>query len=305
MSTRLRLDLAYDGRDFHGWADQPGLRTVQGVLEAALVRVLRLTPQQARTTVAGRTDAGVHARGQVAHLDLPDQTVQALRRPPRGAARPGTLEPPGPPETAGGAADDGGWAGLVTYRLNRVLPDDVVVLGARAVPEGFDARFSALWRRYCYRMADTEAVRDPLTRGHVAWVRGRLDTDRMAAAAPVLLGEHDFAALAKPREGATTIRTLQDLTVSRDEATGTVELWVQADAFCHSMVRFIAGALTAIGGGRHDADWLAALLVSGVRRGEPAVMPAHGLTLERVAYPPDAALAAQAARARTRRSLPG
>jgi tRNA pseudouridine38-40 synthase len=244
----------------------------------------------------------------VAHLDVPDETVQALRRPPRGAARPGTSELPDSPEVAPmgeEAADDGGWVGRLAHRLDCVLPDDVVVLGARVVSDGFDARFSALWRRYCYRMADAEAVRDPLTRGHVAWVKGRLDTDRMAAAAPVLLGEHDFAALAKPREGATTVRTLQDLTVSRDQATGTVELWVQADAFCHSMVRFIAGALTAIGGGRHDAAWLAALLASGVRRGEPAVMPAHGLTLERVVYPPDAALAAQAAAARTRRALPG
>ncbi len=270
---RLRLDLAYDGTAFHGWAVQPGLRTVQGTLEAALATVLRVP--EVSVTCAGRTDTGVHARGQVVHLDL----------------EPHTLE-----ESAGRSTDPGPVALL--RRLNGVLPGDVRVGGCRVAPDGFDARFSALWRRYAYRVSDGPV--DPLTRGFVlAWPRP-LDEDAMNRAAAALLGEHDFASFCKRREGATTIRTLLDLHWVR---TGTgLEAVVRADAFCHSMVRALTGCLLTVGEGRRPPGWAAEVLAAGARDPAVPVAPAHGLTLEEVAYPDDAALAARAERTRAVRT---
>ncbi|RLV50661.1 tRNA pseudouridine(38-40) synthase TruA [Nocardioides mangrovicus] len=261
---RLRIDLSYDGAAFHGWAAQPGLRTVQGDLEAALDTVLRTTGTQ--LTVAGRTDSGVHARGQVAHVDV-DQHDDRLAR-----------------------------------RLNGVLAHDVRVRSVSEAPEGFDARFSALWRRYAYRIADTAEAMDPLRRGEVvAWPR-LLDVDAMNRAAAALLGEHDFAAFCKRREGATTIRTLLDLAWERD-ASGVLVGTVRADAFCHSMVRALVGCLAAVGEGRRDAGWAGEVLAGQRRDPGVTVMPAHGLTLEEVGYPPDDDLADQASRARVVRTL--
>lgn len=277
-SVRVRLDLSYDGTDFAGWADQPGLRTVQGTLEAALGTVLRTAPP--RLTVAGRTDAGVHARGQVAHLDVDVDTWAAVR---------GRLpEEPGP---------------ALVRRLAGVLPPDVVVRSAQVAPEGFDARFGALHRRYVYRIADTPDLVDPLRRAWVVRHRHPLDTGVMREAASALVGRHDFAAFCRPRPGATTIRTLEVLDVTRPACgpdTGLVTLTVRADAFCHSMVRALVGALVPVGEGRRAVTWPAELLRS--RRREAAVAPAHGLTLEEVAYPPDAELAARAERTRARRA---
>lgn len=269
--TRYRLDLAYDGTDFRGWAAQSGdLRTVQGVLELWITRVLRLdTP--AVLTVAGRTDAGVHARGQVAHVDLPSP----------------------------GLADE------LQRRLARALPDDVVVHRVSEAPEGFDARFAAVWRRYVYRLAD--APIDPLLRGMVVGVRGPLDLDAMRAAASHLVGLHDFGAFCKFREGATTIRELQHLTVTRlpdGPLAGVVEIELRADAFCHSMVRSLVGALVAVADGRRDAAWLASLVDQPTRAGDVTVMPPHGLVLEEVGYPPDDQLAARQQEARARRDTP-
>ncbi len=262
---RIRLDLAYDGTDFHGWAAQPGLRTVEGDLSAALVTVLRL-PEVA-LTCAGRTDAGVHARGQVVHTDL-----AAL---PEGAEQ-------------------------LSRRLNGVLGNDVRVRRAVEAPAGFDARFSALWRRYAYRVADRPEVVDPLRRGQVlAWGRP-VDEALMNAAALALLGEHDFAAFCKQREGATTIRNLIDLRWERD-ADGLLVAHVRADAFCHSMVRSLVGCLLAVGDGRRSAEWAAEVLAAERRDSAVAVAAAHGLTLEEVAYPPDAELAARVEITRTRR----
>ena len=262
---RIRLDLAYDGTDFHGWAAQPGLRTVEGDLSAALVTVLRL-PEVA-LTCAGRTDAGVHARGQVVHADL-----AAL---PEGAEQ-------------------------LSRRLNGVLGNDVRVRRAVEAPAGFDARFSALWRRYAYRVADRPEVVDPLRRGQVlAWGRP-VDEALMNAAALALLGEHDFAAFCKQREGATTIRNLIDLRWERD-ADGLLVAHVRADAFCHSMVRSLVGCLLAVGDGRRSAEWAAEVLAAERRDSAVAVAAAHGLTLEEVAYPPDAELAARVEITRTRR----
>jgi tRNA pseudouridine38-40 synthase len=275
--TRVRLDLAYDGTGFHGWASQPGLRTVQGDLEAALATVLRLPAVP--VTCAGRTDTGVHARGQVVHLDVAGPALEAA------AGRSGA-----PPVEA------------LVRRLNGVLADDVRVRDGRVAPEGFDARFGAVWRRYCYRVADGPRAVDPLTRRHVlAWSR-RLDLAAMNEAAAALIGEHEFAAFCKRREGATTIRRLLELRWERNP-DGVAELAVRADAFCHHMVRSLTGCLLAVGEGRQERGWPAAVLTVAVRDPRVAVVPAHGLTLEEVAYPPDAELAAQAQATRVVRTL--
>ena len=289
-TLRVRLDLRYDGSGFAGWAAQPGLRTVQGTLEEALTTVLRL-PSPARLTVAGRTDAGVHARGQVAHLDVPRAAWEAL---------------PGRSERAPGEALVARLAGVLGRGAHPRGAGDVVVWRAAPAPAGFDARFSAVARRYAYRIADSPDTRDPLRRHDVLWHGRPLDVAAMDLAAQWLLGEHDFAAYCKPREGATTIRTLQVLRWERapEPDGGLVVATVRADAFCHSMVRALVGASLAVGEGRRPVDWPAAVLAAGRRDPAVAVAPAHGLTLEEVAYPPDAELAARAAQARNVRTLP-
>lgn len=257
---RLRIDLAYDGTHFHGWATQPGLRTVQGELETAIGTVLRL-PETPRLTVAGRTDTGVHARGQVAHVDLERGNAPALER-----------------------------------RLRRILPSDISISSVSIAPPGFDARFSALERRYVYRLADRPGP-DPLDRGHVVAWPSSLDVDAMNAAASHLLGEHDFASFCRKRAGATTIRTLLEFTSVR-ATTGVVETTVRADAFCHSMVRALMGALVAVGEGRHEPAWAGEVLAAAARDSRVKVMPAHGLVLEEVRYPADDQLAARASESR-------
>ena len=278
MTLRIRLDLAYDGTAFSGWAAQPGRRTVEGVLSDALTTVLR-SPEPVRLTVAGRTDAGVHARGQVAHADVDEAAWSAL--PGRSG---------GPPE------------GAAVRRLAGLLPDDVVVRRAAPAPAGFDARFSALRRRYRYRICDTPSRLDPLRRHDTVTVRDRLDVAAMDDAAGRLLGLHDFAAFCKRREGATTVRTLLQYRWERDD-DGVLEATVVADAFCHSMVRALVGAVVPVGEGRHRIDWPAQVLATGERDPRVRVMPAHGLSLEEVVYPPDARLAVRADRARALRTL--
>ncbi|WP_235857229.1 tRNA pseudouridine(38-40) synthase TruA [Occultella glacieicola] len=275
----MRLDVAYDGTGFSGWATQPGLRTVQGEIEAGLARVLRLA-EPARLTVAGRTDAGVHARGQVAHVDLPGTAW---------AATPGR--------------SDRVPAEALRRRLAAVLAPDVVVRGVAPAPTGFDARFSAIWRRYCYRLVDTIGARDPSTRAAVTWHGRGLDVDAMDAAARDLVGEHDFASYCKPRPGATTIRTLQEFSWRRDRASGVIEARVRADAFCHSMVRALVGGCLVVGEGRAAPDWPGLVLAAQRRDPRVTVAPARGLTLEEVAYPPDGELAARARVARAVRTL--
>ena len=274
---RLRLDLSYDGTNFSGWATQPDLRTVQGELTAALATILR---SPVELTVAGRTDAGVHARGQVVHVEVSEDGYAAL---------PGRSDRP--PAQA-----------LVT-RLSGVLPPDIVVRSATVAAEGFDARFSALERRYLYRLADPAALRDPLRRFDTVWWRKPLDVEAMDAASRKLLGLKDFAAFCKRREGATTIRTLVDFSWER-LPDGVLAATVRADAFCRSMVRSLVGSVVPVGEGRQDSDWPATLQARGQRASEILVMPPHGLSLEEVTYPADADLAAQAAGARTVRTLP-
>ncbi|WP_346769323.1 tRNA pseudouridine(38-40) synthase TruA [Planctomonas sp. JC2975] len=289
MPTRVRLLIAYDGTSFNGWTRQPGLRTVQGVLEEALRTLFRRHEPAPTLTVAGRTDAGVHALGQVAHVDLTSDQITSLLRPrkPRNQA------------------DDTDAAAALRRRLTGILgatDSDVVVTGAELAEPGFDARFSALWRRYEYRIADAAAPKSPLTRTSTVWYPATLDVDSMDAAAGTLLGLHDFAAYCKPREGATTIRTLQAFGWMRN-ADGVLVATVRADAFCHSMVRALVGACVAVGEGKLDPADLVLLRDVGARTSAFKVMPAKGLTLMEVGYPHGADLAARAAQTRAKRVL--
>lgn len=283
VPARIRLDVAYDGTDFSGWAVQPGRRTVAGELTAALERLVR-TPTG--LTVAGRTDAGVHATGQVCHVDIP-----------------------------AGKWDELG--STLVRRLAGLLPADVRVRAASRVPESFDARFSALWRRYQYRVTDIPSGANPLRRlDTLTWPR-QLDLDAMAEAAALLEGEHDFAAFCRRKEHATTIRRITEFSWHRkhedpwrvrgergdpvgrsgpdegwadgDEVSGwddtVLVATVQADAFCQQMVRSLVGAMLAVGEGRRPPQWPAELLRSTERSSEVLVAPAHGLTLVAVGYP--------------------
>ena len=251
---------------------------MQGVLEEALRVVLRL-PAPPSLVVAGRTDAGVHARGQVAHVDLPRPTwpLGAGRRgrPRRGAAAP-----------AGAAARTCGCT------------------GRSLAPAGFDARFSALWRRYSYRVLDDPAGPDPLRRGETLAWGAPLDLELLNEASAALVGEHDFAAFCRRREGATTIRTLREFSWQRrpGEPDGAVAARVTADAFCHSMVRALVGCLLPVGDGRRPVGWPARVLAAGVRDSAVHVAPPHPLVLEEVGYPEAADLAEQALRTRRRRT---
>ena len=281
-TVRVRLDLGYDGTDFAGWAAQPGRRTAEQTLAEGLARVLRL-PEPPRLVVAGRTDAGVHATGQVCHVDLPEQVW---------AAAPGRSERP-PAEA------------LVT-RLAGVLPTDLRVHGARIAPPGFDARFSALRRRYAYRISDRPGGAPPLRRRDVVWHRRPLDVAAMSEAATALTGLRDFAAFCKRRDpavGATTIRTLLEYRWERDEE-GLAVATVVADAFCHSMVRALVGAVLPVGEGRRAVGWPAEVLRAAVRDPAVTVVAAHGLVLAEVVYPDDAELAGRARAARAVRTLP-
>jgi tRNA pseudouridine38-40 synthase len=271
--VRIRLDLSYDGTEFSGWAKQAGgRRTVQGEIEDALRTVTRSGETTYELTVAGRTDAGVHARGQVAHVDLPVGLWAEHRE-------------------------------KLHKRLAGRLPRDVRIWSLTEAPAGFNARFSAVWRRYAYRVTDHPGGVDPLLRGHVLWHDWPLDVDAMNEAARRLLGEHDFAAYCKRREGATTIRTLQELSLLRD-ADGVITATVRADAFCHNMVRSLIGALLFVGDGHRAPDWPGKVLAAGVRDSAVHVVRPHGLTLEEVGYPADDLLAARNKEARNKRSLP-
>jgi len=280
--VRIRLDIAYDGTHFRGWAHQPGLRTVQGTIEGALGRILGGSP---RLVVAGRTDAGVHASGQVAHVDLDEaQQGRLLQRRPRHDA----TDP----------------VDALAPRIVGVLGQypDVTVRRTSLAPEGFDARFSAVWRRYAYRIADRRTGYDPMERHRTTTVRAHLDEQAMDAAARSLIGLHDFAAYCKPREGATTIRTLLEFDWHRD-AAGILIANVKADAFCHSMVRALVGACVAVGEGRLDVEDVASLRDDGVRTSEFKVLAARGLSLTEVGYPADDLLALRAEQTRARRVL--
>ncbi|BBZ06546.1 tRNA pseudouridine synthase A [Mycolicibacterium doricum] len=266
--VRLRLDVSYDGTDFAGWAPQTGQRTVAGLIDEALTTVFR-TPVVVRA--AGRTDAGVHATGQVAHVDVPDGALFH--------AYPRTTRPAEPEFLP------------LVRRLGRLLPADVRIRNITRAPAGFDARFSALRRHYTYRLGTAPYGVEPQSARFVTpWPRP-LDVEAMNAASSALVGLHDFAAFCRHREGATTIRHLQRLEWTR--AGDLVSAHVSADAFCWSMVRSLVGALIAVGEHRRDPGWCAGLLGATQRSSEFAAAPPQGLTLVGVDYPPDDELAAR------------
>ena len=248
------MDCGYDGTEFSGWAVQPGLRTVAGVVCDALARIVG-EDGATGLTVAGRTDTGVHATGQVCHVDMATDSWNAV-------------------------------SDSLVHRLGGLLPPDVRVYRAYQVPEAFDARFSALYRRYRYRVSDAPWGAPPTRhRDTLAW-RRPLDLDALTRASAVLVGEHDFAAYCRRRDGATTIRTLTRLEWCR-EPDGVLVSTVEADAFCHAMVRSLVGGLLAVGDGRKPESWPASLLTRRERASEVNVAAAHGLTLVEVGYPAD------------------
>lgn len=273
--TRLRIDFGYDGTDFYGWSKQPGLRTIQGEFIEAFTTVFGESEIDFGLRVAGRTDAGVHAVGCVAHCDLTDAQLARLGRQ---------------------TIDD------LAYKLNGLLPNDLRVKSVAIAPDGFDARFSAINRRYRYRIADAQAELNALEARHTLSVTWSLDAEAMNEASQSLLGLNDYASFCKPREASTTIRTLQQVSVIRG-AGGVIEIELQADAFCHNMVRSIVGALIAVGRGKADGRLLRAMLEKRGREGSFKVVAPHGLTLLAIGYPADHLLEAQAAMAKNLRTL--
>ena len=262
---RLRIDLAYDGTNFSGWAVQPDRRTLQEEVEKAIAMV---SQAKIESIVAGRTDAGVHAIGQVIHVDVPE-----------------SLD-----------LND------LAYKLNRILDTDIRITNVSVAPEAFHARFSALRRHYTYKILDENKVVPPLDRFDVAsWYRP-LDLDLMNKASALVLGQHDFAAFAKFREGATTIRELQRFEWVRDER-GYLIADVVADAFCYSMVRNLVGATVCVGDGRFPPEWIVTTLINKVRISDSLVFPALGLTLRQVDYPSDSELLERAQKTVARRDL--
>ena len=258
---RLRLDISYDGTNFYGWGAQPDRRTVQALVEEAISRISR---SDVESIVAGRTDAGVHATGQVVHVDVPDAmfdsdlTYKDLR-----------------------------------YKLNRILDEDVRIMDITDAPQGFHARFSALRRYYTYKIIDNNEVIPPQSRYDVAsWYRP-LDVEQMNEASSLVLGHHDFAAFCKFRQGGTTIRTLEKYEWTRNK-DGVLIADVVADAFCYSMVRNLVGAVVCVADGRKEPNWMSELLANKERVSDSLVFPARGLTLYRVDYPTDDQLLARA-----------
>jgi tRNA pseudouridine38-40 synthase len=261
---RLKIKLAYDGTNFSGWAKQPERRTVQEEFEKAFATIVR---EQCDSIVAGRTDAGVHATAQVIHIDVPESTELSD----------------------------------LAYRLNRLLDIDLRVLEIEVAPEGFHARFSALRRHYKYQIVDANRAINPLDRyDRASWYRP-LDVDRMNEASALLLGEHDFAAFCKFREGATTIRTLEIFRWERKD-DGLLVAEVVADAFCYSMVRNLVGSAVCVAEGRFEPSWIAEMLANRERISESMVFPPEGLTLVQVDYPDNAELIARAALTISRRN---
>ncbi len=255
--SRLRIDLAYDGSNYFGWAKQSDQRSVQKGIESALSKISRVNIE---TVVAGRTDAGVHATGQVIHVDVPE-----------------SLE-----------IED------LVYKLNRILDEDIRIMKIEKAPEAFHARFSALRRHYNYKILDNNAVLSPLNRFDVApWYKA-LDIDLMNQASSLVIGKHDFAAFSKFREGATTLRTLEKFSWHRD-THGYLIAELVADAFCYSMVRNLVGAAVCVGDARFAPEWMKSVLLKKERVSDSLVFPARGLTLIRVDYPDDARLLLMAA----------
>jgi len=242
--TTFRLDVAYDGAGFRGYAKQEGLRTVQGELESALEAVLGAPVP---TTAAGRTDAGAHALGQVVSFST-DVEV--------GPAR-------------------------IARSVNGIVGPEISVTAASVAPDGFNARFSASWRRYRYLIGVGPAP-DPLTR-HVVWHVGRvLDVAAMRHVAEALVGEHDFSSFCKKTDGSGAVRRVED--AEWRERPGRLELWIRANAFCRQMVRSVVGYCYDVGRGFSDPSGAADVIAARDRSAVATVAPPHGLTLWEVGY---------------------
>lgn len=309
---RLRIDLAYDGSNFNGWAKQRHLRTVQGEIEAGLTQVLRLPagdhfisaehagmsqyPWVPQLVVAGRTDTGVHAAHQVCHLDIPRETIEGcvghLNSSPVQA---------------------------LEHRLQHVLPRDIAIHRISVAAEGFDARFSALERTYIYRICDNLSVVDPRMRPFVLNIDGPLDIETMNVAAASIVGLHDFGSFARANPGGTTIRKVKyahwervsnSSSLERTQfyqapilESGLVCFTIVADAFAHNMVRSLVNACLRVGLGKQDLEWFKDKVAQPVREGSTGPVAACGLSLEHVAYPPDNQLASRAQAIRAKRTL--
>lgn len=251
--SRIRIDLAYDGAPFFGFARQRDRQTVQGVLEGALSRA---TAQPIELVCAGRTDRGVHARAQVVHADLD----------------------PTPPPAARFLAD----LDVARFRLDRLVGEAITIWKVRRVGQDFDARFSATDRRYRYRLVDAPTI-DPLRR-HDRWHVGeRLRIGLMRQGAAHLVGEHDFASFCRKAPGRTTARHVRAISVHRHRR-GDIGIGVQGNAFCHQQVRAMVGCLVEVGRGRRPPEWVGDVLRARDRAVAARVAPAHGLTLEHVSY---------------------
>ncbi len=252
---RLQINFSYDGTNFQGWAKQPNYRTIQGVLEELIGKIVRA---KVDCVTAGRTDAGVHATGAVLHVDIPEQELDIEN---------------------------------FAFKLNRILEEDIRITSVREAPEGFHARYSAIARHYEYKIADGDRLISPLERHFVAdWYRP-LDLELLKASSHSLLGTHDFAAFCKWRENATTIRTLKDFSWNRDES-GLLIAHICADGFGYNMVRNLVGAAVCVGEKRYDLDWIRRVLTEKSRVSDSYVFPSRGLTLVKVDYPDDAQLPA-------------
>lgn len=272
---RFRINLSYDGTDFAGWAKQPGLRTVQGELTKALTQIFGKTKDDFGMRVAGRTDAGVHAEGQVVHIDLSAKQLKRLGRSKN-----------------------------VLTNLNALLPVDIRVSKFVETHADFDARFAAKYRKYRYRIADSVSGLNPLYGRTTLWLKYELNIEAMQDAAEVLIGLHDFAAFSKPKERATTIRTLQHIKITRNKHfDNVIEIELQADAFAHNMVRSIVGALIKVGAGRVTKADVAKALKSKSRGHGFKVVGPEGLSLIEVGYPGQAQWADQVKMTQDMRTL--
>lgn len=309
---RLRIDLAYDGGAFYGWAVQPDIRTVQGEVESALRRILRVAADDAdeplRLVVAGRTDTGVHASHQVCHIDISEDVLQRAVGHMKVAA-----------------------VTALEHRLQRLLPGDIAIHRISVASEGFDARFSALERTYVYRIVDRGGEVDPRLRGCVLHIDDDLDIDAMNRAAAMTIGLHDFGSFATPNPGGTTIREVKRAQWTRIGTSplvppsgresgresgleqgyivptfesGLVCFTIVADAFARNMVRSLVNGCVQVGLGKRDLDWFAGKMAVPKREGSTGPIAPQGLTLEHVAYPSDDQLAVRAQAIRAKRTLP-
>ena len=252
---RIKAECSYNGSSFHGWAKQKGQRTVEGEIEQALFTILR---SEIKIQAAGRTDAGVHANGQIFHVDLP------------------VLE---------GKLSDFSY---LTNRINCLLEKDVVIRKIEQAPSGFDARFSALSRTYIYRCSCGRSSRSLMLNGFVWDLNFIPDLKLLNSLASNIVGLKDFASFALPNPGGTTIRKVEAASwkeIEKGPEKGIIEFTIRSDAFARKMVRFLVGAQICVAANKKPESWFLEKFSSS--RDFPPLAPSHGLTLEKVEYPKD------------------